>query len=361
VYSHCLFCGAALGRNEGLEHFPVGRRLAYDLAKGRLWVVCRRCERWNLTPLEVRWEAMEEAEGAYRKARLRAETENIGMAHLPEGLELVRVGRPPRLELAGWRYGDQFGRRRRKYFAYTSLGVLTPALPLLGSMNLGLGIAIVASGAVLTHTVLDIRHTRRNLNVPTVFLTDEAGAILPLTVHDTWSATLVPISASRDWYLSVRHHRRANLDTNRSTIRRPRAYEPEPVPAVLKGTVAFRALAALVPHANPLGATRRGIREAVRVIERSSDLEQLMYAAATSKRSGSVAVSSPLTRLPAPVRLALEMVLHEEDERRALEGDLAELEQRWREAEEIASIADGLLESPVIEARLEAIRQRDSA
>ena len=34
---------------------PVGRRLAFDPAKGRLWVVCRSCERWNLTPLEERW------------------------------------------------------------------------------------------------------------------------------------------------------------------------------------------------------------------------------------------------------------------------------------------------------------------
>jgi hypothetical protein len=37
------------------------------------------------------------------------------------------------------------------------------------------------------------------------------------------------------------------------------------------------------------------------------------------------------------------MVLHEEDEHRAMEGELATLEKRWREAEEIASIADSLL------------------
>jgi hypothetical protein len=35
-------------------------------------------------------------------------------------------------------------------------------------------------------------------------------------------------------------------------------------------------------------------------------------------------------------------VEHEEAERRALAGELAELEARWREAEEIARIADGL-------------------
>ena len=42
-------------------------------------------------------------------------------------------------------------------------------------------------------------------------------------------------------------------------------------------------------------------------------------------------------------RLALEMAAHEETERRAMEGELAELEAAWREAEEIAGIADTLL------------------
>jgi hypothetical protein len=36
------------------------------------------------------------------------------------------------------------------------------------------------------------------------------------------------------------------------------------------------------------------------------------------------------------------MALNEESERRALEGELATLEAAWREAEEIAAIADAL-------------------
>lgn len=39
VYSTCLHCRRSLGRNEAVEHFPVGRRLAFDSAKGRFWVV----------------------------------------------------------------------------------------------------------------------------------------------------------------------------------------------------------------------------------------------------------------------------------------------------------------------------------
>lgn len=37
------------------------------------------------------------------------------------------------------------------------------------------------------------------------------------------------------------------------------------------------------------------------------------------------------------------MALHEEAERRAIEGELADLERAWRDAEEIAGIADSLL------------------
>jgi hypothetical protein len=50
------------------------------------------------------------------------------------------------------------------------------------------------------------------------------------------------------------------------------------------------------------------------------------------------------------------MALHEADERRALEGELAELEERWREAEEIAAIADDLLVPPAVIDRLSRLR-----
>lgn len=48
-------------------------------------------------------------------------------------------------------------------------------------------------------------------------------------------------------------------------------------------------------------------------------------------------------KMPKPTRLALEMAVHEEDERRALEGELWRLERAWRDAEEIAAISDDLL------------------
>ncbi len=122
MYRHCLFCSSDLGSNEVLESFPVGRRLAFDAERGRLWVICRRCERWNLTPLEERWEAVERAEGLFRETPTRVSTEQIGLARLREGLELVRSGAPPRAEFAAWRYGDQFGRRRRRTLTLGAAG-----------------------------------------------------------------------------------------------------------------------------------------------------------------------------------------------------------------------------------------------
>ena len=59
-------------------------------------------------------------------------------------------------------------------------------------------------------------------------------------------------------------------------------------------------------------------------------------------------------------RLALEMALHEESERRAMDGELAALETAWREAEEIASIADNMFVLPSVEAQLSEMRRAHS-
>src|SRR4051812_30342745 len=146
MYSTCLFCNNPLGTNEVLEMFPVGRRIAFDSERGRLWVVCRSCERWNLSPLDERWEALDECERLFSDARLRTSTENIGLAKLSEGLELVRVGAPLRPEFAAWRYGDQFGRRRRRAMMRTGIG-----LALVGGAYAGLGLSGFGFGGLITY------------------------------------------------------------------------------------------------------------------------------------------------------------------------------------------------------------------
>ena len=151
MYSTCLFCNQSLGSNEVVEAFPVGRRLAFDQRRGRLWVVCRKCEKWNLTPLEERWEAIETCERFFRDAKKRVSTDNIGLAKLNEGLELVRIGESQLPEFAAWRYGDQFGRRRRRLWARSMAGGVAYA----AFMNLGAaaglaGVALWSSGSSCT-------------------------------------------------------------------------------------------------------------------------------------------------------------------------------------------------------------------
>ena len=114
VYHTCLYCTKELGANDVLETLPIGRRVAFDAAQGRLWVVCRSCEKWNLVPFDTRLETIDACERLFADTRLRFSTDNIGLARVREGLELVRVGPALRPEFAAWRYGDRFGSRRRR-------------------------------------------------------------------------------------------------------------------------------------------------------------------------------------------------------------------------------------------------------
>src|SRR5918992_1761358 len=204
MYATCLFCNYDLGRNEALEHFPVGRRLAYDAAKGRLWVVCRTCERWNLSPLEERWEAIEECEHSYSATRLRVSTDNIGLARLREGLELVRIGRPQRPEFAAWRYGDQFGRRRRRHLIYSGIGLAA----VMGIVVAGPATGIVAGGswgvwqvANSLHDLYQARRVRVRLKLPGVA---EPAIIRRRHLND---ARLVSAADVGTWQLHVAHER----------------------------------------------------------------------------------------------------------------------------------------------------------
>ncbi len=144
MYSTCVFCAKSLGRNETLEHFPVGRRIAFDADRGRLWAICPHCERWSLSPIHERWEAIEEAERQFETATRRASTDNIGLARVAEGTSLIRIGKPQRPEFAAWRYGDQFGRRRRRQLGWTAAGLVGVGALFWGGPALGL----YASGSI---------------------------------------------------------------------------------------------------------------------------------------------------------------------------------------------------------------------
>jgi hypothetical protein len=346
VYSTCLFCNEDLGTNEVIEHFPIGRRLAYDASKGRLWVVCRKCERWNLTPLEERWEAIEEAERLFSETRLRASTDNIGLARLREGLELVRIGSALRPEMAAWRYGDQFGKRRRRHLILSGAGIAAVG----GILILGPGTGIIAGGGWglwqgmnALHDVYQGRRTRLRMKLP--------GHERPVTLRKKHlEHTTLTRGAESGWMLNLSYDPRDTWDLS------GRDYEMMPI----HGEEALRIAGQVLPKINSSGAKADQVQDAVKMLERhTSPFEAFAEPQfVPSKRRGKKdpAFAQRIAKFPIEVRLALEMAAHEEQERRALEGELALLEAAWRDAEEVAKIADDMFVPDAAVARFDQLK-----
>jgi len=345
MYSTCLFCNRPLGANASFEMFPVGRRLAFDPAKGRLWVVCPKCERWNLTPLEERWEVIERAESLYRDARRRVTTDQIGLARLREGTELVRIGEPLRPEFAAWRYGDQFGRRRRR-----QLLVAGAALGALGAVVIGGSVAGVGVGSfgwmIGNMGQRAIRGSPEKI-VATI-KTEQRGIVSVRRRH----LAETTIERGQDGPLAV------NLRFKGGS-------------AHFEGEEAQRIASIVVPHTNRYGGGKQSIAQAVSHIESLGGpegfLDKVAYTAEVTTRVKAKwrrwrggwdgESKTGLFGLPQVDRLALEMALHEEAERRALQGELAVLERAWREAEELAGIADNLLVPSTIQDSIDKMRR----
>jgi hypothetical protein len=344
MYSTCLFCNGALGSNDAIEHFPVGRRLAFDAAKGRLWVVCHQCSRWNLSPLEERWEAIEECERSFRGTNVRVSTGNVGLARLADGLELIRVGAPLRPEFAAWRYGRNFGVRRRQTQYVAGAGIAAAAVaavalgPTIGpALSLGT-ISIIAIPGITT--VMGA--------VPVVGMLAARDYIK----HDRVIARL----PHERRIVTVRAKHLSDMELN---VRGPDAPTTLAVPhdhgwTEFEGMAAMHATGVLIAGANRFGADSSRVRDAVSQIEHAGDASGFLREASTRNGWRGGRIMSLLNRyrelgalrLSATERLALEMAVHEESERRAMEGELAILEAAWRDAEQIAAICDDELTPP---------------
>jgi hypothetical protein len=315
MYADCMFCSKSLGANEVLETMPVGRRIAFDAERGRLWVVCRRCERWNLTPIEERWEPVEACERIFEELRLRASTENIGLGRHPEGLELVRIGKPQRPEFAAWRYGDQFGRRRKRAITYGVAGGVA-----IGALFIGGAMAGIAIGPLAGQSPNLIRLLQYGGS--TVKLQTSDGRVLKVQ-HRQLQRVRVEQYAS-GWSLTVPGWRKGREE-------------------VFRGEEAERAAGLLLTRINHSGGNRKTVQDAVHEIETTGDPRAYMDRTVARLSGGSLGREGKLSALPVASRLALEMALHEERERRALEGELKGLEMIWRAEEEMAAISDDLL------------------
>lgn len=358
MYTTCLFCHGDLGRNRVLPTFPVGERLAFDPARGRLWVICRTCHRWNLTPLDERWEAIEECERRFRATRLRFSTDHIGLAWLAEGTALVRIGPALRPEIAAWRYGR-----------YLARWLPVPRDPL--RLVVWDTVAAADRGARWLAGRLRVRrradlatwlrlHHRPDRVIAVAAL--EGGRRAVIRKRHLATTELVRPDPREPWQLRVAHD--GGL-------------------AVLAGAPGLRVAGKLLAAMNGAGASEADVRYAVAKLDdaanpdgyfarvaaialrcwwgrrpdapagadvanpAASDAERL--ALHLTKRSfwGRGGLGSepatPLPELPLVDRLALEMAANEDAERQALEGELRVLEHAWRHAEALAEIADGLL------------------
>jgi hypothetical protein len=350
MFSTCLFCHGKLGSNEVVEHFPVGSRLAFDSARGRLWAVCPNCRRWNLSPLDERWEAIEECERLYRSTRARVSTDNIGLAPNVRGIDLIRIGRPLRPEFAAWRYGPQLKWRHRR------AGI----------------VAGVAGAAGVAAAVVAAPHAAPFI-VPGFFAFGASAPLwvvpgmIAMDIKDYWQwervALRLPAPSGGKLTVRIRHMWESAYYSDRYTGELTLRVAHDGGASHYDGDKALSTGGRLLARANWLGGAGRLVQRAVEQIDEIGDADGFLNkTAARFSRFHGRRMMAKYRRVGAmsllPVeRLALEMAVHEEAERRALEGELARLADEWKEAEEVAAIADDMFVTPSVE---EWIKQRSS-
>jgi hypothetical protein len=342
VYSTCLYCTHQLGANDVLELLPVGRRLAFDAAQGRLWVVCPSCARWNLVPFENRLETIDACERIFRDTHTRFSTDNIGLARVRGELELIRIGAALRPEFAAWRYGDRFASRRRRNIVIGA----TAGVAIVGGM---IGLQVLA-GSVggLQFLMQGAFQSLERHRIATRFV-PEGGEPLTLTRADVKQSRLQRVEGPpASWGLMVP----ARVGLQGKWTRGKKIEEK----ILLTNADAVAALGHVLPVIAGTAGSRNQVRGAVELVERHITLESLVTKARLEWSDHGRALGK-LSKLGAEPRLALEMLANEDAERRWLEGELRLLERQWREADRLAAIADGLATGGV-DSQLDALKAR---
>ncbi|HEX8209815.1 MAG TPA: hypothetical protein VF584_06475 [Longimicrobium sp.] len=334
MYQSCIYCSADMGANQALESFPIGRTVAFDAGKGRLWAVCGKCGRWNLAPIEERWEPVEDAERLFRDCRTRVQAENVGLAKLRDGTRLIRVGAALQGELAAWRYGSTLEQRRKKYV------VATGAVALGVTAVFG-GLVWAGIGGLFTHTILAWHGqlTQRELHrAPAEASPDGKPRIIR-----RWHVEGARLGEDASGDIALRIPGIGHVAPKSMFSSDSRDDERDVL--VLSGQHARRALERSMVRVNAKGGKRRQLADAVALIKANSPEEYIRQAARGGWYLGKVPGKED-QRLKTVGALALEMALHEEQERRALQGELSILQAAWRDAEQIADIADRLAIAP---------------
>ena len=309
----CVYCGEVLSSDAPQEPSP-GARLAYDPTKGRLWEVCTGCRRWNVVPLALRWEALEACERAARdRGKVLLTTENLALIRVGGG-ELIRVGRPPRPEFAGWRYGDRVAPPARPRSFWSRLFGGLPSPPVGGYDPYGLqgmgGVGEESHPRDWTASPFMERASALTLAFGNVPLGPECPACGgPLALAPWEFEDLRFVEASKELAVTTRC----------AVCHQEVEVRPEEVRAGLR-------LGLSIVNDGPAG--RRMAEPAGALLDRVGGALPFLEALARDRAT--------VGELGPGDRLALGMALDEEAEAEALERE-------WREAEEITAIMDGEL------------------
>jgi hypothetical protein len=325
MYHTCAFCNGKLDGDGGPSGLGVGRRLAFDESQGRLWVICPRCARWNLAPLDDRLERIESLARAAAAGRVAAATEHVALIRW-QRYDLVRVGKPRRPEFATWRYGERLRARRRE-----QLKVMVPVT--IGAIGLAVAVNVQTGGSLgvfvwnfprLVRGVYTELVGRRRVALAEPPACERCGRVMVLRANHVRYARVVPQHADVALILSC-----------------PACHAEG---AMLSGPDAHVALRQGLTYLALGQWGRQRAAEAARLVDGAGGPDGLIRDVA--RRELTVRSLGPERRL------ALEMAVEER-------AELDALTREWHDAEELAAIADGVLSTdPAVEEALRQLRNR---
>ena len=312
MLTRCIFCHQTFATNDRFEHMPIGRRIAFDPARGRLWCICESCQSWTLAPFEQRWEAVEELElRARTRAKLLRQGENIAL--MRDGpVELVRIGKAGLREEAWWRYGDELARRQDNARKIVKRGKWIDA---------AIWMAIIG--------------------IPVWAFSDASAWIDKARAQSfgrfAWRGTagcercgrMIRAVGFRDrGFVRV-------LECETLALRLPCPNCSQRGRPVIQGAEAVHTLRRVLAYHNFAGASRADVDRAASRIESPGSLGRM--AAGLTGGTGALAALDPTAAL------TLEIAMNDQHERDLLALELQALDARWKQEELIAAIVDGEL------------------
>ena len=319
-HHRCLFCHTPFADGWRFGTLPPAWRIAFDVARERVWIVCDSCYRWNLWPPEEQGNAISSLERVCKdRGQVLARTENITLLAVGNMI-LIRVGNATLHERAFWRYGREVLMRERQYrsagarisaYAYGALAAVAESVG-LGDRNFKVRFEEGLTEEVLRWRRFGWAAWFGRLKCPS------CGSYLRAARFDLSWWFYPMLDESGELALGV-------------PCPRCDPWTPEKI-YHLQGYEAESVLRRVLAYQNVSGADERAVEKAVKEVEDAGSAESFLEITARD---------APFLReLSFPQSVALEISLNEGVERKALEAEAKALEFMWRREEELARIMD---------------------